>query len=108
MFLMKAGALLFIIVSPVPLHPAVRTAWRTLDDPGATVAPTRVYLRVLNGSALLVGCGIGTAVGTWMAWTLEFQGGDLYRFDLRVERARLIALYALAANATVSLALSAL
>jgi solute:Na+ symporter, SSS family len=106
--IMKAGALVFIIVVPVPYalqFQLLGGLWMIQVLPSVVLG---LYVRVLNGWALLVGWGIGMALGTWMASTLEFKTViytvSIFRFGVP----GYIALYALAANVVVSLVLSAL
>ena len=66
-----------------------------------------IYLRKLNGWALLAGWATGTALGTWMAWTTQFKAATFTVSLFGLAMPGYIALYALAINLVVSVALSA-
>jgi SSS family solute:Na+ symporter len=106
--LVKAGALVFIMLVPVPYalqFQLLGGLWMIQVVPSVLLG---LYLRMLNGWALLIGWAVGTALGTWMAWTLGFKAAiyTVSIFGLSVPG--YIALYALAANLVVSLVLSVL
>jgi SSS family solute:Na+ symporter len=106
--LVKAGALVFIILVPVPYalqFQLLGGLWMIQVLPSVLFG---LYLHMLNGWALLIGWAVGTALGTWMAWTLQFKAAiytvSIFGFSVP----GYIALYALAGNLVVSLVLSAL
>ena len=103
-----AGALVFIMLVPVPYalqFQLLGGLWMIQVLPSVLLG---LYLRMLNGWSLLIGWAVGTALGTWMAWTLQFKAAiytvSIFGFSVP----GYIALYALAANLAVSLVLSAL
>ncbi|MEJ0020330.1 MAG: sodium:solute symporter [Acetobacteraceae bacterium] len=103
----KAGALVFIIFIPVPYaiqFQLLGGVWMIQVLPAVMLG---LYLRWLNGHALLAGWFVGTALGTWMAWTQQFKVAiyTVTVFGLQVPG--YIALYALAANILVALGFSA-
>jgi SSS family solute:Na+ symporter len=65
-----------------------------------------LYLRMLNGWALLAGWAVGTAVGTWMASTTSFKAAVFTLSLAGVSFPGYIAVWALLANVAVSVALS--
>ena len=65
-----------------------------------------LYLRMLNGWALLGGWAVGTAVGTWMASTTGFKAAVFTVSLGGTTFPGYIALWALIANVVVSIALS--
>jgi SSS family solute:Na+ symporter len=67
-----------------------------------------LYLRMLNGWAMLAGWAVGTAVGTWMASTTSFKAAVFTLSFFGVSFPGYIALWALIANVVVSIVLSAL
>ena len=71
--LVKTGALVFIIFVPVPYalqFQLLGGLWIIQVLPSVILG---LYLRMLNGWALLGGWAVGTAVGTWMASTTSFK-----------------------------------
>jgi SSS family solute:Na+ symporter len=69
----KAGALVFIIFVPVPFalqFQLLGGLWIIQILPSLILG---LYWRFLNGWALLIGWGVGTCVGTWMASTTGFK-----------------------------------
>jgi SSS family solute:Na+ symporter len=104
--LVKTGALVFIIFVPVPYalqFQLLGGLWMIQVLPSVILG---LYLRMLNGWALLGGWAVGTAVGTWMASTTGFKvavftvslGGTTFP--------GYIALWALIANVVVSIGVS--
>jgi SSS family solute:Na+ symporter len=65
-----------------------------------------LYTRLLNGWALLIGWACGMATGTWMAWTLNFQGAVYAIHVFGITIPGYAALYALVVNLVVSAVLS--
>lgn len=105
--LVKAGALVFIILVPVPYalqFQLLGGLWMIQVLPSVLLG---LYLRILNGWALLIGWAVGMTLGTWMAWTLEFKAAIYTVSIFGLSMPGYIALYALAANLGVSLILSA-
>jgi SSS family solute:Na+ symporter len=102
--LVKAGALVFIMLVPVPYalqFQLLGGLWMIQVVPSVLLG---LCLRMLNGWALL----IGWAVGTWMAWTLGFKTAIYAVSTFGLSVPGYIAVYALAANLVVSLVVSAL
>ena len=69
----KVGALVFIIFVPVPYalqFQLLGGLWMIQVLPSVILG---LYLRMLNGWALLAGWAVGTGVGTWMASTTSFK-----------------------------------
>jgi solute:Na+ symporter, SSS family len=104
----KFGALLFIIF--LPLQYAIQLQllggiWISQTIPSVIVG---LYTRWFNPWALIIGWGAGLASGTWMVATLSFQSAV---FPLTVDGLTVpgyAALYALAINFAVSIALTPL
>jgi SSS family solute:Na+ symporter len=106
--LVKAGALVFILLVPVPYalqFQLLGGLWMIQVLPSVLLG---LYLRMLNGWALLAGWAVGMTLGTSMAWIVEFKVATytITIFGLKVPG--YIALYAVAANLVVSILLSAL
>jgi SSS family solute:Na+ symporter len=73
------------------------------------VAPSVIlglYMRLLNGWALLAGWAVGTGIGTWMAWTTSFKAAVFTVSFGGVVVPGYIALWSVLANVAVALALS--
>jgi solute:Na+ symporter, SSS family len=104
----KVGALVFIVFVPVPYalqFQLLGGLWMIQVLPAVILG---LYLRMLNGWALLAGWAVGTGVGTWMASTTSFK---VAVFTLQVAGTNVpgyIALWALIANVVVSVVLSVL
>jgi solute:Na+ symporter, SSS family len=104
--LVKVGALVFIIFVPVPYalqFQLLGGLWIIQVLPSVILG---LYMRVLNGWALLVGWAVGTFLGTWMASTTSFKAAI---FTLSIAGTSIpgyIALWALIANVVVSVVLS--
>ena len=106
--IVKFGALLFIIF--LPLQYAIQLQllggiWISQTIPAVIVG---LYTRWLNPWALIIGWAAGLIAGTWMAASLSFQSAV---FPLAVDGFTVpgyAALYALAINFAVSIALSLL
>ena len=104
----KVGALAFIIFVPVPYalqFQLLGGLWMIQVLPSVIMG---LYLRMLNGWALLAGWAVGTGVGTWMASTTSFKAAVFTLSFMGVSFPGYIALWALAANVVVSIVLSAL
>jgi SSS family solute:Na+ symporter len=102
----KIGALVFIVFVPVPYalqFQLLGGLWMIQVLPSVILG---LYLRVLNGWALLAGWAVGTAVGTWMASTTSFKAAIFTVSLSGVSFPGYIALWALLANIAVSVALS--
>ena len=104
--LVKIGALVFIIF--LPLQYAIQLQllggiWMIQTFPPVVIG---LYTRFLNGWALLIGWACGMAVGTWMAYTLNFAGAVYAVHLFGVAIPGYAALYALVANLAVSVVLS--
>jgi SSS family solute:Na+ symporter len=102
----KVGALVFIIF--LPLQYAIQLQllggiWMIQTFPPVVIG---LYTRFLNGWALLIGWACGMATGTWMAWTLNFQGAVYAVHVLGVTVPGYAALYALIVNLVVAAVLS--
>jgi SSS family solute:Na+ symporter len=79
--LVKAGALVFIFALDVPYALQLQLlggVWIIQILPAVLLG---AYWRMLNGWALLAGWAVGTALGTWMAWTLDFKAA-VFALDL--------------------------
>jgi SSS family solute:Na+ symporter len=102
----KFGALVFIIF--LPLQYAIQLQllggiWISQTIPSVIVG---LYTRWFNPWALIIGWGAGLVSGTWMAASLSFQSAV---FPLAIDGLTVpgyAALYALAINFVVSLALT--
>jgi solute:Na+ symporter, SSS family len=106
--LVKAGALIFIIFVPVPYalqFQLLGGLWIIQVLPSVILG---LYLRVLNGWALLAGWGVGMGVGTWMASTTSFKAAVFTVSLAGTSFPGYIALWALIANVVVSIVLSLL
>jgi SSS family solute:Na+ symporter len=104
----KVGALVFIIFVPVPYalqFQLLGGLWMIQVLPSVILG---LYLRMLNGWAMLAGWAVGTAVGTWMASTTSFKAAVFTLSFFGVSFPGYIALWALIANVVVSIVLSAL
>jgi SSS family solute:Na+ symporter len=104
----KVGALVFIIFVPVPYalqFQLLGGLWMIQVLPSVVLG---LYLRMLNGWALLAGWAAGMALGTWMASTTSFKAAVFTLSFMGVSFPGYIALWALMANVAVSVALSAL
>jgi SSS family solute:Na+ symporter len=102
----KLGALVFIIF--LPLQYAIQLQllggiWMIQAFPPVILG---LYTRLLNGWALLIGWACGMATGTWMAWTLNFQGAVYAIHVFGITIPGYAALYALVVNLVVSAVLS--
>ncbi|WP_158928250.1 monocarboxylate uptake permease MctP [Acidisphaera sp. S103] len=104
----KIGALAFIIFVPVPYalqFQLLGGLWMIQVLPSVILG---LYLRMLNGWALLAGWVVGMGVGTWMASTTSFKAAVFTLSFMGVHFPGYIALWALIANVAVSIVLSAL
>jgi SSS family solute:Na+ symporter len=104
----KLGALVFIIFVPVPYalqFQLLGGLWMIQVLPSVILG---LYLRMLNGWALLCGWAVGTAVGTWMASTTAFKAAVFTLSLYGVSVPGYIAVWALVANIVVSIVLSVL
>ena len=104
----KLGALVFIIFVPVPYalqFQLLGGLWMIQVLPSVILG---LYLRTLNGWALLIGWAVGTGVGTWMASTTSFKGAVFTISLFGVSYPGYIAIWALLANVVLSVALSVL
>ncbi len=104
----KLGALVFIIFVPVPYalqFQLLGGLWMIQGLPSVILG---LYLRMLNGWALLIGWAVGTGVGTWMASTTSFKAAVFTVSLFGVSYPSYIAIWALLANIVVSVVLSAL
>jgi SSS family solute:Na+ symporter len=104
----KAGALVFIFALDVPYALQLQLlggVWIIQILPAVLLG---AYLRRLNGWALLAGWALGTALGTWMAWTLDFKAAvyALHLFGTTVPC--FIAVASVAVNLAVAMLLSLL
>ena len=102
----KLGALVFIIFVPVPYalqFQLLGGLWMIQVLPSVILG---LYLRMLNGWALLIGWAVGTGVGTWMASTTSFKAAVFTVSLFGVGYPGYIAIWALLANVVVSVALS--
>jgi SSS family solute:Na+ symporter len=102
----KVGALVFIIFVPVPYalqFQLLGGLWMIQVLPSVILG---LYMRLLNGWALLGGWAVGTGLGTWMASTTSFKAAIFTLSFSGVSFPGYIALWALAANIVVSVALS--
>ncbi len=71
--IVKAGALVFIFALDLPYALQLQLlggVWMIQILPSVIIA---LYTRFFHGYALLIGWAAGTALGTWMAWTLSFK-----------------------------------
>ncbi len=102
----KLGALVFIIFVPVPYalqFQLLGGLWMIQVLPAVILG---LYLRMLNGWALLLGWVVGMGLGTWMASTTAFK---VAVFTVSVGGTSVpgyIALWAVAANIVVAVVLS--
>ncbi|HBK09032.1 MAG TPA: sodium:solute symporter [Acetobacteraceae bacterium] len=106
--IVKVGALVFIIFVPVPYalqFQLLGGLWMIQVLPSVILG---LYLRMLNGWALLIGWAVGTGVGTWMASTTSFKAAVFTISLFGVSFPSYIALWALIANVVVSVVLSVL
>jgi SSS family solute:Na+ symporter len=102
----KVGALVFIIFVPVPYalqFQLLGGLWMIQVLPSVILG---LYLRMLNGWALLIGWAVGTGIGTWMASTTSFKAAVFTVSLFGVSYPGYIALWALIANIVVSVVLS--
>jgi SSS family solute:Na+ symporter len=105
--IVKVGALVFIIFLPLQFAIQLQLLgglWMIQTFPPVVIG---LYTRWLNAWALLIGWACGMAVGTWMAYMLNFAGAVYAVHVLGVTIPGYIALYALIANLAVSVVLSA-
>ena len=105
---LKLGALVFIILVPVPYalqFQLLGGLWMIQVLPAVILG---LYLRMLNGWALLAGWAVGALLGTWMASTTAFKAAVFTVSFMGTSYPGYIALYALAANVVVSIVLSLL
>jgi SSS family solute:Na+ symporter len=103
----KVGALIFIIF--LPLQYAIQLQllggiWMIQTFPSVVLG---LYTRWLNGWALLIGWIAGTWLGTWMAYTLNFQAAVYAIKIFGVTIPGYAALYSVIVNIAVSVVLSA-
>ena len=104
----KLGALVFIVFVPVPYalqFQLLGGLWMIQVLPSVIIG---LYLRMLNGWALLGGWAVGTAMGTWMASLTSFKAAVYTVTLLGVSFPGYIALWSLIANIVVSVVLSLL
>jgi SSS family solute:Na+ symporter len=104
----KAGALVFIVFVPVPYalqFQLLGGLWMIQVLPAVILG---LYLRMLNGWALLAGWAVGTGIGTWMASTTSFKAAVFTVSVAGTSYPGYIALWALIANIVVSVVLSLL
>jgi SSS family solute:Na+ symporter len=104
----KAGALIFIILVPVPYalqFQLLGGLWMIQVLPSVILG---LYLRMLSGWALLAGWAVGMGVGTWMASTTSFKAAVFTLSFMGVSFPSYIALWAVLANVLVAVVLSAL
>jgi SSS family solute:Na+ symporter len=102
----KLGALVFIILVPVPYalqFQLLGGLWMIQVLPSVILG---LYLRMLNGWALLIGWAVGTGLGTWMASATSFKAAVFTLSFMGISYPGYIALWALAANVVVSVVLS--
>jgi SSS family solute:Na+ symporter len=102
----KVGALVFIILVPVPYalqFQLLGGLWMIQVLPSVILG---LYFRMLSGWALLAGWAVGSSLGTWMASTTSFKAAVFTLSFAGVSVPSYIALWALAANIIVSVALS--
>lgn len=102
----KVGALVFIVFVPVPYalqFQLLGGLWMIQVLPAVILG---MYLRMLNGWALLIGWVVGTGMGTWMASTTSFKVA-VFTVPLGgVSFPGYIALWSVAANIIVAVVLS--
>ena len=106
--LVKVGALVFIIFVPVPYalqFQLLGGLWMVQVLPSVILG---LYLRMLNGWALLVGWVVGMGMGTWMASTTSFKAAVFTVSLMGINFPGYIALWALLANIVASVLLSLL
>ena len=99
---------MFIIFVPVPYalqFQLLGGLWMIQVLPSVILG---LYLRMLNGWALLVGWAVGTGMGTWMASTTSFKAAVFTVSLVGISFPGYIALWALVANIVVSVVLSLL
>ncbi len=104
----KLGALVFIVFVPVPYalqFQLLGGLWMIQVLPSVIIG---LYLRMLNGWALLGGWAVGTAMGTWMASLTSFKAAVYTVTLMGVSFPGYIALWSLIANIVVSVVLSLL
>ena len=102
----KFGALIFIVFVPVPYalqFQLLGGLWMIQVLPSVILG---LYLKMLNGWALLIGWAVGTGVGTWMASTTSFKAAVFTVSIFGVSYPGYIALWALVINIVVSVLLS--
>jgi SSS family solute:Na+ symporter len=106
--IVKLGALIFIIFVPVPYalqFQLLGGLWMSQVLPSVILG---LYLRMLNGWALLAGWAVGAGLGTWMASTTSFKVAVFTVTFMGTSYPAYIALWALGANIIVSVVLSLL
>jgi SSS family solute:Na+ symporter len=104
----KAGALLFIVFVPLPYAVQFQLLgglWMIQVLPSVIMG---LYLRMLNGWALLIGWAVGMGMGTWMAAQMSFKAAVYTLSFMGISFPGYIALWALAGNIVVAVVLSAL
>jgi len=102
----KLGALVFIVFVPVPFalqFQLLGGLWMIQVLPSVILG---LYLRFLNGWALLIGWASGTALGTWMASTTAFKAAVFTLTIGGISVPGYIALWSLALNVIVAVVLS--
>jgi SSS family solute:Na+ symporter len=102
----KFGALLFIVFVPVPFalqFQLLGGLWIIQVLPSVILG---LYIRLLNGWALLAGWAAGTVLGTWMASTTSFKAAVFTITIGGMSFPGYIALYSLVANVVVAIVLS--
>lgn len=102
----KLGALVFIVFVPVPYalqFQLLGGLWMIQVLPSVILG---LYLRMLNGWALLAGWAVGTIVGTGIAYTTAFKSAVFTVSLFDVTFPGYIALWALITNVVVSVVLS--
>jgi SSS family solute:Na+ symporter len=102
----KFGALVFIVLVPVPFalqFQLLGGLWMIQVLPSVILG---LYWRFLNGWALLIGWAAGTATGTWMASTTSFKSAVFTLAYGGISFPGYIALWALTVNVVIAVALS--
>ena len=102
----KAGALVFIIFVPVPYaiqFQLLGGVWMIQIMPALMIG---LFSRYLHSWALFAGWAVGMALGTYMAWTLDFKAAIYPVTVMGLTIPGFIALWALLANLVVASVLS--